>query len=64
MRDLLLWLTRELVEHPDAVRVDAVERDRAVVPVAPESYVIDWAHRLSRGLYGLITRITCRLTMK
>ena len=31
MRDLLLWLTRELVEHPDEVRVDAVERDRAVV---------------------------------
>ena len=31
MRDLLLWLTRELVEHPDAVRVDAVERERAVV---------------------------------
>jgi predicted RNA-binding protein YlqC (UPF0109 family) len=31
MRDLLLWLMRELVEHPDAVRVDAVERDRAVV---------------------------------
>lgn len=31
MRDLLLWLTRELVEHPDAVRVDSVDRDRAVV---------------------------------
>ena len=31
MRDLLLWLTQELVEHRDAVRVDAVERDRSVV---------------------------------
>ena len=31
MRDLLLWLARELVEHRDAVRVDAIERDRAVV---------------------------------
>jgi predicted RNA-binding protein YlqC (UPF0109 family) len=31
MRDLLLWLSRELVGHPDAVRVDAIERDRAVV---------------------------------
>jgi predicted RNA-binding protein YlqC (UPF0109 family) len=31
MRDLLLWLARELVEHQDAVRVDAIERDRAVV---------------------------------
>lgn len=31
MRDLLLWLTRELVERRDAVRVDAIERERAVV---------------------------------
>jgi len=31
MRDLLLWLARELVEHRDAVRVDAIERDRTVV---------------------------------
>ena len=31
MRDLLLWLARELVEQGDAVRVDAVERDRTVV---------------------------------
>jgi len=30
MRDLLLWLARELVEHGDAVRVDAIERDRTV----------------------------------
>ena len=31
MRDLLLWLTRELVERQEAVRVDAIERERAVV---------------------------------
>ncbi len=31
MRDLLLWLARELVDRPEAVRVDAVERDRSVV---------------------------------
>lgn len=31
MRDLLLWLARELVEQPEAVRVDAIERERAVV---------------------------------
>ncbi len=31
MRDLLLWLTRELVERRDAVRVDAIERERTVV---------------------------------
>jgi NAD(P)-dependent dehydrogenase (short-subunit alcohol dehydrogenase family) len=52
---------------PDRVAaaiLKAVERNRAVVPVAPESYVIDWTHRLSRGLYGLIARTACRLTMK
>lgn len=31
MRDLVLWLARELVEHPDAVRVDAIERERSTV---------------------------------
>ncbi len=31
MRDLVLWLARELVEHRDAVRVDVIERDRTVV---------------------------------
>ncbi len=31
MRDLVLWLARELVDRKDAVRVDAVERDRSVV---------------------------------
>lgn len=52
---------------PDRVAaaiIKAVEKNRAVVPVAPESYVIDWAHRVSRGLYGLITRSAVRLAMK
>jgi predicted RNA-binding protein YlqC (UPF0109 family) len=31
MRDLVLWLARELVEDKDAVRVDAIERDRSTV---------------------------------
>ncbi|MEY2668764.1 MAG: hypothetical protein RJA59_1402 [Pseudomonadota bacterium] len=31
MRDLLLWLAKELVERQDAVRVDAIELERAVV---------------------------------
>ena len=30
MRDLVLWLARELVEHKDAVKVDAIERDRSM----------------------------------
>jgi len=31
MRDLVVWLARELVDDKDAVRVDAIERDRATV---------------------------------
>jgi predicted RNA-binding protein YlqC (UPF0109 family) len=31
MRDLVQWLARELVEHGDAVRVEAIERDRSTV---------------------------------
>ena len=31
MRDLLLWLAKQLVERQDAVRVDAIERERSVV---------------------------------
>jgi len=31
MRDLVVWLARELVENKEAVRVDAIERDRATV---------------------------------
>jgi uncharacterized protein len=30
MRDLVRWLAQELVEHRDAVRVDAIDRDRSV----------------------------------
>ncbi len=52
---------------PDRVAaaiVKAVEKDRGVVPVAPESYLIDWVHRLSRGFYGLVTRSAVRMAMK
>ena len=31
MKDLVHWLARELVEHKDAVKVDAIERDRSTV---------------------------------
>ncbi len=31
MRDLVLWLVRELVERKDAVQVEAIERDRSTV---------------------------------
>jgi len=39
MRDLVLWLARELVERKDAVQVEAIERDRSTIlelSVAPE----------------------------
>ncbi len=31
MRDLVLWLARELVDDREAVKVDAIERDRSTV---------------------------------
>jgi len=31
VRDLVLWLARELVEDREAVRVEAIERDRSTV---------------------------------
>ena len=31
MRDLVLWLARELVDRKDGVQVDAIERDRTTV---------------------------------
>ncbi len=31
MRDLVLWLAKQLVEDPGAVRVEAIERDRSTV---------------------------------
>ena len=31
MRDLVLWLARELVDRKEAVQVDVIERDRSTV---------------------------------
>jgi predicted RNA-binding protein YlqC (UPF0109 family) len=31
MRDLVLWLARELVDRKDAVKVEVIERDRSTV---------------------------------
>ena len=39
MRELVLWLARELVEKKDAVSVEVIERDRSTVfelTVAPD----------------------------
>ncbi len=49
---------------PDRVAaaiVRAVERNRGVVPVTPESHVIDLIHRLSRSLYGRMACLGARL---
>jgi len=59
MRDLLLWLTRELVEQGDAVRVDAIERDRTVVlelAVAPADLgrVIGRGGRTAKAMRTLV----------
>jgi predicted RNA-binding protein YlqC (UPF0109 family) len=31
MRDLVLWLARELVDRKDAVKVETIERDRSTI---------------------------------
>ena len=59
MRDLLEYLARELVDRPDAVRVEAEERDDEVVlrlRVAPEDLgkVIGRQGRIARALRTIV----------
>jgi predicted RNA-binding protein YlqC (UPF0109 family) len=59
MADLLVWITRQLVDDPDAVSVETVERDDAVVyrlHVAPDDVgkVIGRQGRLARALRTLV----------
>ena len=59
MAELLAYLARELVDDPDAVRVDAVERDGALVlrlHVAPEDVgkVIGRGGRIVRALRTVV----------
>ena len=59
MAELLVWITRQLVDDPDAVRVEMVERDDAVVfrlHVAPDDVgkVIGRQGRLARALRTLV----------
>jgi predicted RNA-binding protein YlqC (UPF0109 family) len=59
MAELLVWITRQLVDEPDAVRVETVERDDAVVfrlHVAPDDVgkVIGRQGRLARALRTLV----------
>ena len=57
--DLVAWLARQLVDDPDAVRVEQIERDDATVLelyVAPEDRgkVIGRQGRLARALRTIV----------
>ncbi len=59
MADLLVWLARRLVDDPDAVRVEEIERDDATVLqlyVAPDDRgkVIGRAGRIARALRTIV----------
>lgn len=59
MADLLAWIARQLVDHPDAVSVETVERDDATVlrlHVAPDDVgkVIGRQGRLARALRTVV----------
>ena len=59
MAELLAYLARELVDDPDAVRVETVERDDAIVLqlyVAPDDIgkVIGRAGRIARALRAVV----------
>ncbi len=59
MAELLEWLARQLVDDPDAVRVEEVERDDATILqlyVAPEDRgkVIGRQGRIARSLRTIV----------
>jgi uncharacterized protein len=65
MVDLLEWLVRRLVDDPDAVRVEEIEREDATVLqlyVAPEDRgkVIGRAGRVARALRTIVRASAAR----
>jgi predicted RNA-binding protein YlqC (UPF0109 family) len=65
MAELLEWLARRLVDDPDAVRVEEIERDDATVLqlyVAPEDRgkVIGRAGRIARALRTVVRASAAR----
>jgi predicted RNA-binding protein YlqC (UPF0109 family) len=59
VRDLVLWLARELVDRKDAVTVETIERDRSTVfelTVAPDDLgrVIGRGGRTAKALRAVI----------
>lgn len=52
---------------PDRVAravVKAVEKNRGVVPVCPETYMMDWVHRESRELWNIIMNLAVRTYLR
>ena len=65
MDELIAWIARQLVDAPEAVRVERVERDDATVlrlHVAPEDVgkVIGRQGRLARALRTLVRTASAR----
>ncbi len=65
MADLLVWLARRLVDDPDAVRVEEIEREDALILqlyVAPEDRgkVIGRAGRIARSLRTIVRASAAR----
>ncbi len=65
MADLLVWIARRLVDDPDAVRVDEIERDDATILqlyVAPDDRgkVIGRAGRIARALRTIVRASSAR----
>ena len=65
MADLLAWLARRLVDDPDAVRVEEIEREDAIVLqlyVAPDDRgkVIGRAGRIARALRTIVRASSAR----
>jgi uncharacterized protein len=63
--DLLVWIARRLVDDPDAVRVDEIERDDATILqlyVAPDDRgkVIGRAGRIARALRTIVRASSAR----
>ena len=66
MAELLTWLAKQLVDDPDAVRVEQVEREDATVLelyVAPEDRgkVIGRQGRLARALRTIVRASAARI---
>jgi predicted RNA-binding protein YlqC (UPF0109 family) len=65
MDELVEWIARQLVDEPDAVRVERVERDDATVlrlHVAPDDVgkVIGRQGRIARALRTLVRAASAR----